>query len=210
MQDPNCKCIVGIWFIHKNGEVLRQHLSEFNPLELHGKLKPKVRQQAIKLFNENSNKHRLILVSIPTGGVGIELDDTYGNRRRHVWGTLSYWYQMLVQFAGRVCRVETKSVPVFRYVLGSLVSEQDGMEELCGEREQNMLDRLAMRDDIQRQVSSKTYEKNVNLQTVHCQYADDDSWMGDDEEEDDGCKATTTNSCPSGTSFDTSLNARYE
>lgn len=178
-ENPNCKCVVGLWYIHQNGDVLRRHLQEFNPLELHGRIKPEVRQQTIKLFNENSNEHRLIIVSIPTGGQGIELDDKHGNHERHVWGTLSYWYQMLMQFTGRFCRVDTASVPIYRYVLGSLRSEE-GVEELCGEREQQILDRLAKRDDIQRLVSASTYEKNVNLETAHCQYADDDSWTGDE------------------------------
>jgi SWI/SNF-related matrix-associated actin-dependent regulator 1 of chromatin subfamily A len=70
MEDRD-KLVVFCWHTEVANELCEQ-LSEFNPLKIIGKVKTKDRHNIVKAF-QNNPKHRIIVLNIQAGGVGITL-----------------------------------------------------------------------------------------------------------------------------------------
>lgn len=86
-------------------------------VELHGGLKPADRLKSMKAFQDGSAK--VIIATIESGGTGINLDDTAGDKPRSlIMMTAPFSAVENVQAAGRVWRLKSKSTPRIRYVFG--------------------------------------------------------------------------------------------
>lgn len=84
--------------------------------ELHGGSKKKA-PEAMGEFQ--SGKARVIIATVESGGTGINLDDTAGDKpRTMIMMTPPFSAVENVQAAGRVWRLKTKSAPRLRYVFG--------------------------------------------------------------------------------------------
>lgn len=100
--------------------LLKQALAEAgisDVLELHGGVTPKKRLQAMNDFQ--AGKGRVIIATVESGGTGINLDDTAGDKPRTLlMMTAPFSAVDNVQAAGRVHRLKTKSASRIRYLFG--------------------------------------------------------------------------------------------
>ena len=74
------------------------------------------RDASIELFQDNDNKHRVLLITSTVGGVGISLHDTHGGFPRALLVMPSYTLLQLIQVVYRVYRVGTKSPAYVRII----------------------------------------------------------------------------------------------
>lgn len=88
-------------------------------LELHGGITKAKRLKAMDDFQ--AGKGRVIIATIESGGTGINLDDTVGNRpRTMLMMTAPFSAVENVQAAGRIHRLKTKSDSRIRYIFGDV------------------------------------------------------------------------------------------
>lgn len=115
IDDPNCKICV---FANYNDvlETIAGELEEYGVCILNGDVKEKNRNNIIKLFIEDSSTCRVIVTNTLVGGVGVDLDDKFGHRPRHVYIMPDYKFTGLTQALGRCCRQSTKSVMFAQFV----------------------------------------------------------------------------------------------
>lgn len=81
-----------------------QVLKSFNPLILTGEISSTQKVRNIKLFNQDSNKYRLLIATSGTGSVSVSFHDIWGNRPRKLWISPSYHMTNIHQATGRVNR----------------------------------------------------------------------------------------------------------
>ena len=85
-----------------------------HPLTVYGGQKPETRQRNIELFQ--TDKIRMMIVTIQSGGVGINLHDTHGNHPRRTLMSPSFSAIDMKQALGRCYRAGTKT-PVIQNLL---------------------------------------------------------------------------------------------
>jgi SNF2 family DNA or RNA helicase len=116
-KNPMCK--VAIFLNFRDSIVrLKEYLVDFNPLVLDGSVLEKNRPGVIEKFQAASNDNRLILCNIAVAGIGIDLDDKFGNRPRFAFASPNYSILNLHQAVYRFARSDSKSICVFRFVYG--------------------------------------------------------------------------------------------
>ncbi len=84
-------------------ETLMHKLALYNPLRLHGGVTDQATEITAK-FNENNDKHMILIATMEVGGQGISLHDTYGTYRRCIFVIPTYTFLPMFQASNRAYR----------------------------------------------------------------------------------------------------------
>lgn len=103
---PTAKFVVVLMFKKDIDKVMKEFKSA---LVINGDTKLQDRHILVSQFQEPNLNHRVVIIHPDVGGVGIELDDQHGSFPREVIALPTINAMILVQVAGRVQRVNTKS-----------------------------------------------------------------------------------------------------
>jgi len=96
-------------------ELERQGVAPGDIAEIHGGMKKNQIPKEMEKFQ--SGKAKVVIATVESGGTGINLDDTAGDRPRTLlMMTAPFSAVENVQAAGRVWRLKTKSVPEIKYL----------------------------------------------------------------------------------------------
>lgn len=150
--NPTHKFIIGINFTTSTIPLLLQHLNEYSPLILTGKIKEKHRPGIIDAFSKNIN-YRLLIMNIKVGGVGISLHDTVGNRETKMILSPNYDFLSLIQAAYRIARMGQKSSSYVSFFYGKGV----------GQVEKRVLLSLITKSKVLRQMLETATSMNMPL-----------------------------------------------
>lgn len=101
------KVVIGINFPGTHLRRLLDAFASFAPLAIHAN--DTDRTAVVDAFNAPSTVHRVIVIGLRSGGVGISLHDTDGRFPRHVFFTPTYHYIECEQFTGRFDRHGVRS-----------------------------------------------------------------------------------------------------
>lgn len=112
---PDRKFIIYVWF-DSSVDYLLQVFEQFKPLRCDGKVEVAVRQENMKLFQQNNLDYRLIIAKPLAFSKGISLDDQYGGIPRETICIPNYHFNLIHQAAGRTYRTSTKSDSYFSLV----------------------------------------------------------------------------------------------
>lgn len=155
---PNCK--LGIFVNYTSSiEKLKESLSEYNPVLLHGTVPKEKRQKLINKFQETNLECRIIIANLQVGSTGIDLDDKDGNFPRVALGSPNYIIQNLHQLTFRFLRRDTKSEAIFRFVYG-----------LCGKKETSILNALAKKSQIMKETLAEQTEADIKFPGEYEEY----------------------------------------
>nr|QBK91454.1 MAG: DEAD/SNF2-like helicase [Pithovirus LCPAC302] len=125
-SDPNCKVLI---YCNYKRDMKKTHsmLSKYNPLIMDGSSSEKQRKTIIDKFQADNNGNRVIISNPKVGGVGIDLDDKYGNRQRFMYILPSYFFTDQFQATGRIHRIGTKSKATIRFVYSRAFPHETGI-----------------------------------------------------------------------------------
>jgi len=119
IKNPMCKVGVFCNFLD-NIDRLTESLKEFNPIVLRGSVNKNKRQELIDKFQADNNDCRVVIGLISVVATGIDLDDKFGNRPRFAYAIPNYSILNLHQLTRRFIRLDSKSVPKFRFFYGKV------------------------------------------------------------------------------------------
>ena len=108
-SEPTCKLVI---FCTYRRDIARakELLVNYNPLVLNGSVtKEEDRVDIIDKFQADNNDYRVMIAHPKVGGVGVELDDKFGNRERIELVLPSYFFIDQFQATCRIRRIDTKS-----------------------------------------------------------------------------------------------------
>lgn len=123
-RDPNCHVII---YLNYNDTIERvtEGLRTFNPLVLTGACSDTQRRRIVRAFQ--AGEARLLIANTRVGGVGLNLQDLIGGRKRYVFGSPTYSAIDMHQAVGRVYREGTLSQPEVRWVYGEIGREESSI-----------------------------------------------------------------------------------
>jgi hypothetical protein len=113
--DPKAKVILYMWYRDNMKDVFSR-MKTWNPRLMNGETKQKERSLIISEFQAANTNVRLLITSPRVGGIGISLDDIYGNFPRYSFVIPHYRFIDIHQSAGRTHRATTKSESILRIV----------------------------------------------------------------------------------------------
>jgi len=105
-ENLDSKGIICCWYKDQI-KWLTTMFSGYGALSLYGDTKN--RDKVIKIFQAPDNRCRMLIINPTVGGIGINLDDRYGDRPRWMILVPDYRMMELVQCTGRIDRESTKS-----------------------------------------------------------------------------------------------------
>lgn len=130
----------------------------YNVLVLHGDVPMEERQVRIAAFQSRDTSHRVLLCMSQVSGVGLSLDDTFGDRPREALVMPSFMAVTMVQVFGRIWRATTRIgdpdmppttrvvyLPGSKRVMDALVKKGGllgDLSERAGRRHRHLLDTL--------------------------------------------------------------------
>jgi hypothetical protein len=99
-------------------ELLKNELSDYNPLLLDGSVSQENRKIVLDKFQEFNQKHRLIIGNVKVCSSGIDLDDKSpkGSFPRFVFASPNWSILDLQQLPSRFLRLDSKSPTMFRFI----------------------------------------------------------------------------------------------
>ncbi len=109
--NPNSKIVIYVNYLDVLNYI-KDKLSNYHPLILHGQTPLKVRAEVVNLFNEPNLKERVFISIMTAGGTGISLHDTHGEFPRETFIMSDYQLIAIKQCFGRTIRAEMKSKSV--------------------------------------------------------------------------------------------------
>lgn len=112
-RDPRAQVAIFLNY-HRAIDLVKELLAEYNPLSLTGKDPGKKRPKIMDTFQNAES--RVIVAGLTVGGIGVNLHDTHGGRRRYALISPDYKSISLHQAVYRVHRVGSKSPAVVRLV----------------------------------------------------------------------------------------------
>lgn len=114
--DANCKVV--LYFTFKRDMYRSQQLlKKYGALVMNGDVTDDdIRVDMMNKFNRPDTKYRVFISNPKVGGVGVELDDKHGGFRRYMFLAPNYNFIDQFQATGRICRKDTKSDAVIRFV----------------------------------------------------------------------------------------------
>ena len=107
-DDPNSKVLIYCNY-KRDIETAMKLMYKYNPLMMNGSTDKEKRTEIINKFQRDDNDYRVIISNCKVGGIGIDLDDKYGNRPRYMYILPSYFFTDQYQATGRIHRIGTKS-----------------------------------------------------------------------------------------------------
>jgi hypothetical protein len=93
-------------------------LYDYSPLMITGATKQKDRNDVVRLFNEPSSEYRILISTMQTGGVSINLHDTNGRYPRIGLCSTDYNIRNQKQTAGRFYREGSKGPSTVAFIFG--------------------------------------------------------------------------------------------
>jgi hypothetical protein len=133
-------------------DYLKVELTQYNPLEVTGRLSEKIRNNNIDKFQEHSPNYRLLLGNPLAGGLGINLHDTNGHFPRTMFIMPNYRINEIHQATGRVFRDGIVGTAKIRFVYGLSASNI---------KETNILDALSRKGEVMQAVHNEQSEYGV-------------------------------------------------
>lgn len=151
--DSNPDCKVGL-FVNYNDSIARltELLKDYKPLVLNGQVDKRHRLPILNKFQADSDAHRLIIGNIHVCSTGIDLDDKFGNRPRFAFAIPNYKILDLHQLTRRFIRLDSQSVPIFRFVYGNV-----------GRKESSILNSLSRKSTVLAQTLESQVESDPDL-----------------------------------------------
>jgi len=125
-------------------------LQEFAPMILCGDTSDRDREAIINAFQSASR--RLLISNMKVGGVGINLHDIMGGRKRFVYGSPNYMAIDMHQATGRVYRASTLTSPEIRWIYGEV-----------GREETSILNALSRKGEVLRTILDRQVEDGVQF-----------------------------------------------
>ena len=116
-ENPHAKVLLYFNYL-ENIKKAEAALTDYNPLVMVGKDKREKRDKSIAAFEADDDVNRLFISNPHVGSMGIDLDDKFGTRPRHMFIMPDYRFIPILQAMGRVFRRSTKSMPIIRLVYG--------------------------------------------------------------------------------------------
>nr|QBK90011.1 MAG: DEAD/SNF2-like helicase [Pithovirus LCPAC101] len=107
-QDNMQKLVIFLWHTDTLDNIY-EYFSKYNPLIINGKVPVDKRTKNMELFQEDTDSCRIMLCHPVSGGTGISLDDTHGDRPRTMFATPSFKLIPSAQAMGRCVRMSSKS-----------------------------------------------------------------------------------------------------
>jgi hypothetical protein len=151
-ENPNCKVCVGLNYVQRTLTILVDKLKDLNPGVITGETPKTQRDTIVKKFQEPNLNSRLIIANVKCLSTGIDLDDKYGNFPRFIFTSPNYNIVDLHQFSRRFVRVDTKSVPQFRFVYGD-----------CGKKERSILNALARKTNVMQEILKEQKQAGIKF-----------------------------------------------
>ena len=150
--EKNKMCKVGVFcnFL-ESIDRLQSSLKDYNPIVLRGSVHKIKRQELIDKFQADNNDCRVVIGLISVVATGIDLDDKFGNRPRFAFAIPNYSILNLHQLTRRFIRLDSKSVPVFRFFYGKV-----------SRKELSILNSLARKSNV----LSDTLESQVTAENL--------------------------------------------
>lgn len=99
-------------------DYLMNELAEYHPVELTGRVEEGRRAENVRLFQEESERVRLLIGNPKVGGLSVSLHDITGEYPRFMYIMPGYNVNDLHQATGRVFREGTKGVATIRFFYG--------------------------------------------------------------------------------------------
>lgn len=148
----NLQCKVGLFVNFRDDvEKIRDALAEFNPVVINGSIPKHKRQSIINKFQEDNDNYRVIIGIITVVATGIDLDDKFGERPRFAYAIPNYSILNLHQLTRRFIRLDSKSIPTFRFFYGNI-----------SRKESSILNSLAKKSSV----LSQTLEQQVQQEKL--------------------------------------------
>ena len=144
--NPNCKVILYYTFKRDMKESMRQ-LEKYNPLLMNGDvIKDEDRTELMDKFQQHDNEYRVFISNPKVGGLGVELDDKYGDQPRYMFIAPSYMFIDQFQATGRIHRKETKSKATIRFVYSRDFPYEDSIFQSMAEKSKVARDMILSND----------------------------------------------------------------
>lgn len=125
-RDPNCKVLIYGRY-NRDKETATRLLAKYNPLTMNAQSSENERDAIAARFQEDSNKHRVIVSSSKVGGIGIDLDDKTGKHPRFMYILPSYFFTDQYQATGRIHREGTMSDAVIYFIYSRAFPYETGI-----------------------------------------------------------------------------------
>lgn len=117
------KVVIYITYIESLNAIADQ-LSKYDPLIISGETPAQQRNEMINLFNEENNDHRLLICTLQTGGVSINLHSKNEKYPRIALALTDYQTKSQQQAAGRFYREGAKGSSMVCFIFGPGDHEQ--------------------------------------------------------------------------------------
>lgn len=146
-NDPMCKVLIYCNYTNDINEVSRL-MVKYNPLIVDGRVtSTEKRNSIIELFQADNNIHRVFISNPQVGGMGIDLDDKFGNRPRYTYILPSYRFTDQYQVTGRTWRDGTKSKATIRFIYSRAFPYESGI-----------LNSMALKSKVLRSMVTKEHQ----------------------------------------------------
>lgn len=148
--DPTMPKVVVMLNYTAHIEEMAERLADLNPLILNGQIKPGRRSEIIRVFQEPSDRCRVLICNPLVCAEGIDLDDKDGHWPRYCFMSPNYRVTLIFQAASRFDRADTKSRGTVRIVYAK-----------GGGHEQSILTALARKTEILNKTLPQQVEDGV-------------------------------------------------
>ena len=126
--ENNKKCQIMIYCNYKRDmETAMYLLDKYNPLVMNGQTSSKNRDIIIEKFQRPTNEYRVLISNPKVGGIGIDLDDKFGDRPRIMYILPSYFFTDQFQATGRHHREGTKSTATVYFIYSRAFPYETGI-----------------------------------------------------------------------------------
>lgn len=125
-KDKNSKVCIMVNYIASLC-LLKEYLSDFNPLIMQGLTKMSKRGEIIEKFNQPNSEHRLIICIMSVACMGINLQDSHGGFPRTCYISPNYMVANMHQASFRFHRIGTKSDSYVHFIYGKTTSKESSI-----------------------------------------------------------------------------------
>lgn len=96
------RCIISLNYKKENMPMLIHYLSRFNPLIVHGEIDKRVKHQIIAEFVKSKSKHRILIMTTGSCGVGVSLYNELADSDVTMYVSPSYHFLTIMQAVTRI------------------------------------------------------------------------------------------------------------
>ena len=138
-DDPTTKVCIMLNYTQSLKKVT-ELLCDYKPVVVNGSVPKHKRSQILEEFQTPSLSSRLVIANMDVLSTGVDLDDKFGDRKRHVFASPNYKTMVIQQMTYRFLRANTKSDTKIDFVYGQCRLEEESVlrclsEKACTMRE---------------------------------------------------------------------------